>query len=110
MQRFHLLRELLRNGRLALRLLRDGRVPIHLKAIVGLALVYVLVPLDFVPDFIPGLGQFDDLAALAAAIALFIKLCPPELVEQYGRGLGYRPSQTVEGRARPAESQTANQP
>lgn len=108
MQRIFLLRELLRNGRLTLRLLRDGRVPIYLKAIVGLALAYVLLPFDFMPDLIPGLGQLDDLAALAAGIALFIRLCPPEIVEQYGRGLGYRPSRTVDGQARSAGSEPAS--
>ncbi len=32
--------------------------------IVAGVLVYFLSPIDFIPDFIPGLGQVDDLAVL----------------------------------------------
>jgi uncharacterized membrane protein YkvA (DUF1232 family) len=38
-------------------------------AIVG-ALLYVLNPLDLIPDFIPGLGQIDDAAVVAACLLL----------------------------------------
>lgn len=103
MRRFFILRQLLRSGRLALRLLRDGRVPLYTKAVVGLALAYVVLPFDFLPDLIPALGQLDDLAVLAAGVSLFIQLCPPELVEEHQRGLGFRPARTYEGRARPLE-------
>ena len=65
--------------RLATRLLREPRVPMTLKVIPGLAAAYVLSPLDFVPDFIPGLGQLDDLAVLVFTLELFIRLCPKPL-------------------------------
>ena len=32
--------------------------------IIGLVLLYVVSPIDFVPDFFPGLGQLDDLLAV----------------------------------------------
>lgn len=38
-------------------------------AAVG-CLVYVLSPLDFIPDFVPGVGLIDDAAVLAAAVKL----------------------------------------
>jgi uncharacterized membrane protein YkvA (DUF1232 family) len=47
-----------------------------LKVIPGLAAVYLLSPVDFVPDLIPGFGQLDDLAVLVFALELFIRLCP----------------------------------
>jgi uncharacterized membrane protein YkvA (DUF1232 family) len=32
--------------------------------VIVLTLVYLVSPVDFVPDFIPGVGQLDDLLAL----------------------------------------------
>jgi uncharacterized membrane protein YkvA (DUF1232 family) len=70
------MRSLLEQLRLAVRLLREPRVPMALKVLPGLAAVYVLSPVDFIPDLIPGLGQFDDLAVLVFTLELFIRLCP----------------------------------
>ena len=89
----------------ALRLVRDNRVPLYAKIVPALALVYVISPLDFVPDWIPALGQMDDLAVLAAGLTLFLRLCPPEIVEEHEVGLGLRPRNTIEGYARPSTSE-----
>jgi uncharacterized membrane protein YkvA (DUF1232 family) len=70
------IRSLIEKLRLAVRLLREPRVPAVLKVLPGLAAVYVLSPVDFIPDIIPGLGQFDDLAVLVFTLELFIRLCP----------------------------------
>ena len=70
------LRSLLLQARLAFRLLREPRVPMVMKAVPLLALLYVISPIDFVPDFIPGLGQLDDLGIVLAALELFVRLCP----------------------------------
>lgn len=32
--------------------------------VIVLTVVYLVSPIDFVPDFLPGIGQVDDLAAL----------------------------------------------
>src|SRR3954465_11703782 len=48
-------------------IVRDRRVPLYLKAIPALAALYLLLPVDLVPDWIPVLGQLDDLAILALA-------------------------------------------
>jgi uncharacterized membrane protein YkvA (DUF1232 family) len=71
-----LLRRLWSQARLAIRLLREPRVPVAIKAVVLLAALYVIFPLDFLPDFLPGLGQLDDLGIAAVALELFLKLCP----------------------------------
>lgn len=70
------LRSLIAQAKLALRLFREPRVPMVLKAVPLLALLYVISPIDFVPDFIPGLGQLDDLGIILAALELFVRICP----------------------------------
>lgn len=101
MGKLRVLKELMKTGRLALGLLRDRRVPFYAKLVMALAIAYALSPLDFVPDFIPVVGQLDDLAALAAGLSLFIRLCPPEVVEEHEVKLGHRRRTTVEGSAQP---------
>jgi uncharacterized membrane protein YkvA (DUF1232 family) len=70
------LRLLLGQARLAARLFREPRVPVPLKVVPILGLLYVVSPIDFVPDFIPGLGQLDDVGIILAALGLFVRLCP----------------------------------
>ena len=47
----------------------DGATPIHVKAVLFGALAYFVLPLDGIPDFLPGIGLTDDAAVLSAAIA-----------------------------------------
>lgn len=73
-------------------LFRDPRVSKPHKAILLGALAYVASPIDVVPDFIPVIGQVDDLLLLLAALEMFVRLAPPEVVqeveERYRRGHG----------------------
>jgi uncharacterized membrane protein YkvA (DUF1232 family) len=46
------------------------RIPYWTIAAIVVALLYVLNPLDLIPDFIPGLGQVDDAAMVAACLLL----------------------------------------
>ena len=50
------------------RLARDPRVSTVDKAIVVATIGYIVVPLDLIPDFIPFLGQIDDIYLLALAL------------------------------------------
>ena len=88
----------LRNSRLVWRLLSDGRVPAGLKLLIPGALLYILLPIDFVPDFIPGLGQLDDIAIILLALRLFVALSPRQLVEEHLRHM----STATARRPRPA--------
>lgn len=63
------------------RLLHDRRVPLLPKALLITAILYVVVPFDF--DYLPVLGQLDDLVVLILACRWFIRLCPPPLVEEH---------------------------
>lgn len=79
-----LLTEIVNNARLAYKLFRDPRVSRVTKfAIPGLALAYVLLPIDLLPDFVPVLGQLDDLAIIALALKFFIDMSPQWLVQFY---------------------------
>lgn len=82
------IRELIRQARLAWRLFWDRRVPWPTKLIPPAVLIYLLSPIDILPDFGLGLGQLDDIAVLLLGIKLFIELAPPEVVREHLRALG----------------------
>jgi uncharacterized membrane protein YkvA (DUF1232 family) len=65
--------------RLAWRLWREPRVPAFAKAVPVLAMLYVVSPLDFIPDVLPLVGQLDDLGILVLSLKLFLRLCPPAI-------------------------------
>ena len=69
-------------ARLYWRLFRDRRVSILAKALLVSALAYLVWPLDLVPDFIPFVGEVDDLAVVLSGLWLFVRLCPPEVVRE----------------------------
>ena len=62
---------------------RDPRVPLRAKLLIAAIVGYALSPIDLIPDFIPVLGQLDDLIIVPAGIALALKLMPPEILEEY---------------------------
>jgi uncharacterized membrane protein YkvA (DUF1232 family) len=52
--------------------------------VVALApLVYVLSPIDLIPDFILGLGQLDDLGIVFAGMRLFEAIVPDYVVQEH---------------------------
>jgi uncharacterized membrane protein YkvA (DUF1232 family) len=62
--------------RLSWRLLRDSRVSSLKYVVPALLMLYVIWPLDSIPDLLPGLGQMDDLGAAVAAVMLLSRLLP----------------------------------
>lgn len=78
-----LLRALVAQARLAVRLVRDPSVSWLVRAIPLLPLVYLVSPIDFVPDVIPFLGEIDDLGILFLAVQAFIHVCPTPIVEYH---------------------------
>lgn len=77
--------------RLVWLLMQDGRVPLWMKSVVPLSLIYLVSPLDFIPDVVLGFGQLDDLGVILLGMALFVKLCPSNIVEYYQNQLEYGP-------------------
>ena len=60
-------------ARLLASLLMDARTPVSRKAMLGVALGYIVLGRDIVPDRIPILGQLDDLVVVALATELFLE-------------------------------------
>jgi uncharacterized membrane protein YkvA (DUF1232 family) len=77
------LQEIVRQIKLFWRLLKDRRVPLWIKAVPFISLIYLAVPTDLLPDVLLGLGQLDDLAVLALGYRLFIGMAPPEVVREH---------------------------
>lgn len=68
--------------RLMLKLMADPRVPTLTKLLPLGAVVYLLSPIDLVPDMIIGLGQLDDLGILVLGIKSFISMAPAHVVAE----------------------------
>jgi uncharacterized membrane protein YkvA (DUF1232 family) len=62
---------------------KDRRITRRSKILIALALGYALSPIDLIPDFIPLLGQLDDLLIIPALIALALKSIPKEVLDEY---------------------------
>ncbi|MCB0163248.1 MAG: DUF1232 domain-containing protein [Anaerolineae bacterium] len=86
---YSFLSNLLKQLRLVWLLFTDSRIGLLAKSVVPLSLLYTISPVDFIPDVILGLGQLDDFGVILLGMTLFIKLCPPHIVEQYSRMLDY---------------------
>lgn len=62
--------------KLCWRLLRDERVSSFKYALPALLTLYVLSPIDPIPDFFLGIGQMDDLGVVLAGVLLLTRLMP----------------------------------
>ncbi|MFH0887915.1 MAG: DUF1232 domain-containing protein [Planctomycetota bacterium] len=61
--------------------LKDKRTPMRAKIFLWLALGYIFLPFDIIPDFIPIFGQLDDLVIVPMLIIIALKMIPKEVVE-----------------------------
>ena len=70
------------------RLLKDARVPTAEKALFLAAIVYVVSPLDFIPDVFPFIGQVDDLYVVALTLLRLVNRTDESVVRQHWLGGG----------------------
>lgn len=102
-----LLPRIIRFVRLIWRLTFDKRVPLALRVLLPLAILYVLSPVDFIRDRVPVIGRFDDLIVLVLAVLLLTKLAPRHVVDEHlgrprasNRPEDRDPSKVVDGSAK----------
>ena len=91
--------------RISWRLIRDRRVPLVLKGLPIIALLYLLLPFDLVRDFLPLIGLLDDLVVVTSLILAFIILSPRQVVIEHLTGYRAAPTtqdqqeiQTIDGK------------
>lgn len=64
-------------------LVRDSRVPWFVRLVPVPLLIYLASPIDLVPDFIPVLGQADDILIVAAALWIVLRFTPREVIAEH---------------------------
>ena len=62
---------------------RDPRVPWAAKIVAVCVAAYALSPIDLIPDFIPLLGQLDELILLPLGILLVVRMIPPDVMAEH---------------------------
>ncbi len=69
-------------AKLVWRLMRSPRVPLPAKVILPVLVLYLMCPIDVIPDFIPVLGHVDDVLVIILAFWAFARLVPPGVVAE----------------------------
>jgi uncharacterized membrane protein YkvA (DUF1232 family) len=64
----------------ARRLRKDPRVPRKAKLAVGFAGLWVLSPIDLIPEFLPVIGPLDDVVVVALALRYAARQVPREVL------------------------------
>ena len=62
--------------------LEDRRTPLVAKIILSLAVGYLLLPFDLIPDFIPIFGHLDDAVIVPALVVIAVKMIPLEVLDE----------------------------
>jgi uncharacterized membrane protein YkvA (DUF1232 family) len=65
------------------RVLRDERTPPSAKLFLGLAIAYLCMPFDLIPDFIPVIGHLDDAIIVPALVIVALRCLPADLVSEH---------------------------
>jgi uncharacterized membrane protein YkvA (DUF1232 family) len=67
-------------------LLRDPRVPLRAKVVLGATALYLAMPIDLIPDFVPIAGSLDDAIVAAFALRFVVRASSPEIVAEHWPG------------------------
>ena len=67
-------------------LVRDPRVPLRAKIVLGATALYLAMPIDVIPDFVPVAGSLDDAIVAAFALRFVVRASSPEIVAEHWPG------------------------
>src|SRR5207244_12453097 len=73
---------------LCAKLMVDKRVPRTERALLAAAIIYAIIPFDFIPDMIPFVGQIDDLFLISLTLLRLIVRTDDTVVREHWRGGG----------------------
>ena len=62
------------------RLQQHPQTPKFAKALLWLAIGYLLMPFDLIPDFLPVIGQLDELVIIPLLLYCALKLTPQDVI------------------------------
>ena len=62
--------------------LRHPRTPLTARLLLAAAVGYALLPFDLIPDFLPVIGQLDDLIIVTGLVWLVLCLIPPVVLDE----------------------------
>jgi uncharacterized membrane protein YkvA (DUF1232 family) len=78
--------------KLLLRMFKDSRVSTADKALLIGTIVYAITPLDILPDFIPFVGQIDDIYLIAIGLLRMLNRTPDEVIQEHWDNAGNLPA------------------
>ena len=87
----------------ARRLRRDPRVPRAAKLAVAFAGLWVLSPIDLIPEFLPVIGPLDDVVVVALALRYAARRVPREALEEAWAGEPHVLARLLGDQTRPAD-------
>src|SRR5438067_11609845 len=73
---------------LCCKLMVDKRVPRTERALFAAAVIYAIIPFDFIPDMIPFVGQIDDVFLISLTLLRLIDRTDDMIVREHWRGGG----------------------
>jgi uncharacterized membrane protein YkvA (DUF1232 family) len=74
--------------KLLYRLIKDSRAPMAEKALLAGTIIYVVSPLDFIPDLMPFIGQVDDLYLVALVVLRLLSRTNEQVLREHWDGGG----------------------
>ena len=76
------IKHLFKQFRIIRRALVHPQVPWHAKAVAGCAVLYVVSPIQIIPNFIPIIGQMDDVLVVTLGIKYLRRYVPQSVLEE----------------------------
>ena len=73
-------------AKLCWRVVRDDRVPMWVRVGLGGIAAYLVLPVDVVPDWMPVLGQMDDVLLVTVGVRTLLQRVPERILEEHWDG------------------------